>query len=254
MGVSQRDTVANAATNDFSSATANEELARALFNRQWSVYQKFIDYDLMQHREVYGRLRRVLVEETAGSFSFLDVACGDAGASVGALLGTRIASYHGIDLSAPALDLARGQVVRLPCPATLEHGDFAAALRRRSEPVDVVWLGQSLHHLDSPGKLAVMRDLRRLLPDRGLFLLWEPTRFADESREAWLDRFEERWHARRTVLTGEEWSAMVEHVRAADFPETQSGWLEMGREAGFGETAELLQAPFDLARVFRFRA
>ena len=131
--------------------------------------------------------------------------------------------------------------------------DFADALRHRSEPTDVIWLGQSLHHLAGPAKLAVMRDLRRLLADRGVFLLWEPARFDDESREAWLERFEERWQSRLSHLTAEEWSAMVDHVRTADFPETVSGWLGMGREAGFGEGGELLQAPFDLGRVFRFR-
>ena len=114
------------ATTEYSCVTADEDSSRELFNRQWPVYQKFIDYDLMQHREVYGLLHRLLVEETAGPFRFLDVACGDASASVGALLGTRIASYHGIDLSGPALDLAREQVARLPCPATGETAPLPA--------------------------------------------------------------------------------------------------------------------------------
>src|SRR5215217_5569126 len=96
--------------------------------------------------------------------------------------------HHGIDLSRPAIDLASEHVARLPCVATLEHSDFAEALRQRSEPADVIWLGQSLHHLDGSAKLAVMRDVRRLLTDHGQFLLWEPTRFDGESREAWLER------------------------------------------------------------------
>ena len=120
-------------------------------------------------------------------------------------------------------------MARLPCIATLEHRDFADALRRRSEPADVVWLGQSLHHLDSTAKLAVLRDVRRLLADDGLFLLWEPTRFDDESREAWLEWFEDRWQACLSILTAEEWSAMAGHVRAADFPETVSAWLDLYR-------------------------
>jgi SAM-dependent methyltransferase len=221
-----------------------------LFERQWKVYRKVVDCNLMQHREIYGLLHRLLVEEMPGSFTFLDVACGDAGASVEALLGTRIAAYHGIHLSGPALDLARGQVTRLPCIATLEQRDFADALRHRSEPADVVWLGQSLHHLDSTGKGAVLRDLRRLLADDGLFLLWEPTRFDGESREAWLERFEDRWRPYFSILTAEEWSAMAGHVRAADFPETVSAWLDLGQEAGFSQVSELMQAPFDLARLY----
>ena len=99
-----------------------------------------------------------------------------------------------------------------------------------------------------------MRDLRRLLADQGFFLLWEPTRFDDETREAWLERFEERWRSRQSVLTSEEWSAMVDHVRTADFPETVSAWLAMGHEAGFSDGRELLQAPFDVGRVYCFSA
>lgn len=227
---------------------------QALFEQQWRVYRKVVDCDLMEHSKVYNCLHRILQDDTSGPFGFVDVACGDASASIDALQGTRVASYHGIDLSGPAIALAREQVARLPCPATLEQGDFALALRQRCQPADIVWLGQSLHHLDSPAKLSVMRDVRRILVDRGLFLLWEPTRFDGESRGAWLDRFEERWRGCLTILTAEEWSVMVSHVRAADFPETVSDWFAMGREAGFNQSKELLQAPFDLARVYRFRA
>ncbi len=244
----------SAAATGSSVAMGDEDLSRALFEQQWRVYRKVVECDLMEHSKVYGRLHHVLQEEVSGPFSFLDVACGDGSASIGALRGTRVASYHGIDLSGPAIDLAREQVARLPCPATLEQGDFAEALRQRREPADIVWLGQSLHHLDSPAKLAVMRDIRRIVGDHGLFLLWEPTRFDDEFREAWLERFEERWRIWLTILTAEEWSVMADHVRAADFPETVSTWLAMGQEAGFSQGSELLQAPFDLARVYCFRA
>ena len=234
-------------------ASAVEDSRSVLFQRQWRVYRKVVECDLMEHTKVYGCLRRILREEFAGPFRFLDVACGDASASVGALQGTRVSSYHGIDLSAPALATAREQVMLLPCAATLEQADFAEALARRREPADVIWLGQSLHHLDGGAKLAVMRDIRRLLEGPGLFLLWEPTRFDDEGRDQWLTRFEVRWRTHLATLTAEELSAMVDHVRAADYPETVSTWLAMGREAGFAEASELLQAPFDVARLYCFR-
>jgi hypothetical protein len=47
---------------------------------------------------------------------------------------------------------------------------------------------------------------------------------------------------------------MVTHVRTADFPETVSGWLALGRDAGFREARELMKAPSDLGRVYCFRA
>src|SRR5438552_5146503 len=110
-----------------------QDPAVALFQQQWRVYRKVIDQNYIQHREVYARLHQVLVEEATQPFRFLDIACGDATASPGALLGTRVASYHGIDLSGPALDLARESLHPLDCPVTLEQRDFAAALRDRTE-------------------------------------------------------------------------------------------------------------------------
>jgi hypothetical protein len=47
---------------------------------------------------------------------------------------------------------------------------------------------------------------------------------------------------------------MADHVRAADFPETVAAWFGMGEEAGFSQVSGLLQAPFDLAQVYCFRA
>ncbi len=191
---------------------AVENSSSVLFERQWRIYRKVLDCDLMEHSKVYGCLRRILRQGLSGPFRFLDVACGDASASVGALQGTCVTSYHGIDLSGPALAMAREQVMLLPCAATLEQGDFAEALARRHERADVIWLGQSLHHLDSGGKLAVMRDIRRLLDEPGLFLLWEPTRYNEEDRDAWLERFEGRCSAWLPTLSAEEWAAMGREV------------------------------------------
>jgi len=66
-----------------------DEPAVALFQQQWQLYRKFVDNNYFYHREVYDRLHRILVEEVIQPFRFLDIACGDARASVDALRGTR---------------------------------------------------------------------------------------------------------------------------------------------------------------------
>lgn len=227
--------------------------ALRLFQKQWAVYRKVVDHNYMQHREVYARLHEMLVVEAVQPFRFIDIACGDASASVGALLDTRVEQYHGIDLSGPALGLARIALSQLGCPFSLEERDFAVALRERTETAHVAWLGQSLHHLSAGGKRAVMRDIRRLLDGGGLFLLWEPTRFDGEARDTWFHRMETRCRPWWTALTPDEWDAMATHTRIADFPETVSGWLELGHDAGFRDGTELMQAPSDLGRVYCFR-
>ena len=81
--------------------------AATVFQDEWQVYRKMVDENYLFHREAYAALHDILTEESDLPFRFLDIACGDASATVGALRKTAVAHYHGIDLSTPALDLAR---------------------------------------------------------------------------------------------------------------------------------------------------
>jgi cyclopropane fatty-acyl-phospholipid synthase-like methyltransferase len=152
--------------------------------------------------------------------------------------GMRVAQYHGIDLSQAALDLANKNLEALDCPVTLEHRDFDAALRDRPEPVDVAWIGFSLHHLLAPAKLEFMREVRSVVGDRGLFLIYDTASPDGEDRETWLLRWERQNKPWWTALRPEEYEGMRDHVRAYDFPETTSRWHSQGREAGFTRVRE----------------
>jgi SAM-dependent methyltransferase len=222
------------------------------FLRGWRTYRKFLDLNYMFHREVYACLRGVLIAEAPPGFRFLDVACGDAAASVTALAGTDIGSYAGIDISRPALDLATVELAVLRCPVTLIERDFAGALADWKDPVDVVWIGQSLHHLSRDGKQAVARDVRRILGPGGQFLIWEPTSLPGEDRSGWADRVAERGSALWPEFDDEERETVVAHCRASDYPETADWWLSLRQAAGFSEARDLLEAPPGLGRVYAF--
>jgi SAM-dependent methyltransferase len=233
--------------------TVPDEPAVALFQKQWQLYRKFVDNNLLHHREAYDQLHRILVDEAVQPFRFLDIACGDARATVDALKGTQVVHYHGIDLSQAALDLASKTLEALDCPVTLEHRDFVAAMRDRPEPVDVAWISLSLHHLLAPAKLSLMREIRNVVGDRGLFLIYENATPDGEGRDAHLLRWE-RHYQLCTALTPEEYEEMRAHVRAYDFPETNSRWHSLGHEAGFNQVRELFVAPTDLFRMYCFQA
>jgi SAM-dependent methyltransferase len=235
-------------------STQSSNPAAALFEREWLTYRKMVDNNYTFHREAYGELRRVLADEVRQAFRFLDIACGDASMTVTALRGTRIAHYRGIDLSEAALELARRALAELSCPVILERRDYVEALRDNPEPVDVAWIGYSLHHLRTSAKLALMREIRAVVSDGGLFLMCEPASPDDEDRDAWLRRYERLNQPLWTALTPEEWDAVMTHVRAADFPETSSRWHVLGREAGFSEVREVFVAPDDLHRMYFLRA
>ena len=236
-----------------SAGTIPDEPAVALFGQQWQLYRKFVDNNLLHHREVYGQLHRILVDEAVKPFRFLDIACGDARATVDALKGTQVVHYHGIDLSQAALDLASKALETLDCPATLDHRDFVTALGDRPEPVDVAWISLSLHHLLAPAKLSLMREIRSVVGDRGLFLIYENTAPDTEDRDTYLLRWQRHYQS-CTALTPEEYEGMRAHVGAFDFPETNSGWHTLGREAGFNQVRELFVSPSDLFRMYCFQA
>ena len=231
-----------------------DEPMMALFQHQWHLYRKSVDNNYFYHREVYARLHRILVDEAVQPFRFLDIACGDAKATVETLKGTRVAHYYGIDLSQAALELASKALESLGCPVTLDHRDFVEALHDWPEPVDVAWIGLSLHHLLAPAKLSLMREIRGIVGDSGLFLIYENASPDGEDRDAWLRRWERQNQLLWTALTTEEYEAMKAHVRANDFPETTSQWQSLGREAEFGRVRELFVAPTDLFRMYCFQA
>jgi SAM-dependent methyltransferase len=222
-----------------------------LFQQDWKLYRKMVDNNFLFHREAYAALHEVLVNDAVQPFRFLDIACGDASASVGALRGTDIAHYHGIDFSGAALELAGKALTELNCTVKFEQRDFLEALAGVVEQVDVAWIGLSLHHLQGIEKLAFMRTIRNVLAPGGLFLIYENTSPDGEGRENWL----RRWDLQKpfwTAYSEDEWNAMAAHVHAADFPETDATWHMLGREAGFASAREVFAAPTDLFRLYGF--
>jgi SAM-dependent methyltransferase len=222
-----------------------------LFQDSWKRYRVMVDNNYLFHREAYGGLRRVLDKDYPRPFRFLDIACGDASAAAIALRGTSIAHYRGVDFSAAALTLAAVNLRVLGCPVDLTECDFLDIESYAAAPLDIVWIGLSLHHLLLPAKLDFMRKVRsRLLPG-GSLIVFEDTSPDGEDRAGWM----RRWDLQRplwTAYSDSDWEAVSAHVHAADFPETDSTWRQLGRDAGFGAVSEVERVPFDLFRVYRF--
>jgi SAM-dependent methyltransferase len=228
-----------------------DESTVSLFQRHWRVYRIMVEENFLFHREAYVQLHEILAGIEA-PFTFLDIGCGDAAHSALALKGTRVAAYQGIDLAPEALAFARKVLGSLHCPVSLEEGDYADALRSRTEPADVVWSGLALHHCRDDAKKAVLEDIRRILVPGGLFVFYENASPDGESRDGWLSR----WDLQRPAWSAyddADWTLMRDHVRAADFPETSSRWRQLAHETGFQAVEELFVAPTDLFRMYACR-
>jgi ubiquinone/menaquinone biosynthesis C-methylase UbiE len=227
-------------------------LATTVFQEEWQVYRKMVDNNYLFHNEAYDVLRRWLLANASAPFRFLDLACGDASASVAALKGTAVAHYQGVDLSEPALDLARDALKALPCTVALERHDFAAALEAREKSADVAWIGLSLHHYRTPDKLRLMRSVREIVGASGAFLIYENASPGEETREAWMTRWDLQrpdWHS----FSDAEWNTITDHVHDNDFPETDATWHTLGTSAGFTDVRRLYVCPTDLFRLYCFK-
>ncbi|MGH2415616.1 MAG: methyltransferase domain-containing protein, partial [Microcystaceae cyanobacterium] len=222
------------------------------FQRQWPIYQKLVDHNYLSHREAYAILHQVLVDECDRPFRLLELACGDAKATVEALQNTAVVHYQGVDLSKPALEMAQQNLKRLPCEAELEQWDFIAALGEKTIAADVVWLSLSLHHLSLTGKGKLFAEVRQLVGDRGLFLIYEPTLREGEKREDYLARFEKINRPQWVELTADEWNEVFNHVKASDFPETAKTWESIAREQEFTQVRQLFVDPTDMYALFCF--
>jgi predicted TPR repeat methyltransferase len=176
------------------------------FQGQWATYRKLVTSNDLSRREVGGILHDTLNEVFASPFSFLDIACGDAGVMKTALGGTRVRHYHGIDLSQPALKLAAANnLADSPFEVVLDHRDFVEAMMRRPEHADAAWCSLSIHHLATDDKLRLMQAIRGATGTHGIFMLYEPTRRDGEDRAAFLERFLHTNKSLWSVLTSAEW-------------------------------------------------
>ena len=226
-----------------------DQAALEQFQQQWATYQKLVDADSLSHKEVGAILHQALAA-LAEPFAFLDIACGDAGQMKRALAGTKVNHYHGIDLSAPALELAAKNLAGVPFAVELDHRDFVTALESRPEPADAAWCGLSIHHLSTEGKLELLKAIHG---STGKFLMiYEPTLEDGESRDAYLERFARVNRPAWTFFTDDEWAQIDHHVTTCDYPETSETWRALGREAGFSEAREIFCDRTGFYRIYRY--
>lgn len=223
--------------------------AMVQFQKQWTAYQKLVDCDCLSHRAA-GQVLHDALAAIGAPFTFLDIACGDASLTRRALAGTAVTHYHGIDLAEPAIELADRMLDGEPYDVDLDHQDFVAAIEDRPEPADVAWCGLSIHHLATPDKLRLFAAIRGMVGRS--FLLYEPARRDGEDRDAFIRRFLAAQAPLWGTLSPEERAQITHHIETCDLPETASGWLDLGRAAGFARAEQVFVDPTDGLRMFRY--
>jgi len=226
------------------------EAVREFFN-QWALYRKIVDQNYLFHREA-GEALRLFLDKRQIPPAFLDLGCGDARFTSDLLHGRALKSYTGMDLSPVALDLARTNLEAAGIRADLICDDFFVGVEKLEKSYDLIFIGLSLHHLQSKEKRAFLQDLRRRLSCGGVLLIFDPVRFTGESRNEYLHRWVEEARASWCSLSAQEVETAVGHVTTSDFPEEITTLNEMAVNAGFHAAEILFKDPSDFYALMAF--
>lgn len=214
------------------------------FFAHWNIYHKVMQHNYMSHRQVYGILQLFLIKHFSNKpFSLLDLGCGDAEYMRGALAGTRVRTYTGVDISKVALALAKNNMRRLPCRKQFIGGDFFREIRRR-RPADVIWMGITFHHLRLKQKAEFLKQCKKICAPNGRLIVYEPTLREGKDRNDFLERWwrfvSKHWQA----LTARELLLIKKHIMEDDFPEKIFHLRASCAPGGFYSCAPSLYRPF----------
>ena len=230
-----------------------EDLSTKIFVKNWSIYRKIIENDNMSHNAGYAKLKQIISDEMQRPFSFVDLACGDAYYSSRILRETYAKTYTGLDISEQALSFARENFRDSEIKADFIRADFINFAEHIGPGADFIWVGFSVHHLETIDKLQFMKDVREVLADGGIFMLYEPILLEGEDLGQYYKRFKLTFDKFWKGLNNEESEYLLEHVRETEKPETTRDWIALGKEAGFVSANKVFSERTGLYEIFKYK-
>ncbi|MBO3462641.1 class I SAM-dependent methyltransferase [Aetokthonos hydrillicola Thurmond2011] len=229
---------------------------KEFFNEQWQIYDKVLKNNYMRHRDIYHILHELLVSYFQKPFKMLELGCGDAGFSTQALLNTNIASYMGIDLSTPALSIAKQNMAIIECEKTFTEGDFFELVpvleQNQNHKFDLVLISFALHHLQREQKDFLINQIKNILNPSGLFILIDLVPKQQEDRDSYIKRYLSGVKKDWTLLTEREYSIVSAHISSSDFPESQQTLQLISDKCGFARLESLYCDPQDTTQLLCF--
>lgn len=230
-----------------------EDLSTKIFIKNWSIYRKIIANDNMSHKAGYSKLKQIISDEMQRPFTFVDLACGDAYYSSKILKETNARKYTGLDISEQALSLASENFKGFHIEADFIKADFIDFRDFIDAEADVIWVGFSVHHLDTEAKLEFMKKAKEALASGGIFMLYEPILLEGEDLKKYYIRFKSTFDEYWKGLDNEESDYLLEHVRETEKPETREDWIALGKEAGFKSATKVFSERTGLYEIFKYK-
>jgi len=216
-----------------------------LFERQWSSYRAIVDHNLMEHREVAAATAAALEDwlmqrpEDAPPPRMVDLGCGDLALLAPLLRRLPLASYTGLDLAPPVLQLARKALGPVSYPTQWLEGDLLAwaigdqAVPAEAQSVDILHSAYAIHHLSDDQKATFLAAVRQLLSPGGLFVWGDVFREPGESQQAhaqrYIQRVETNWHP----LTPDQRRHVSDHLSRFDIPADRAAIQSVAEATGW---------------------
>ena len=203
----------------------------AAFFQGWQLYQSVVQNNLMEHREIGTALRSVF-ESIDPEFSVLDLGCGDSSMAIKALEGLRVGSYTGVDLTAPALEIARANF-HGTYSATWVHTNMVDYIARCDQQFDVIMTSFAMHHLPADIKQAWLMDIAKHLTPRGQLVLVDTCCPAGMSRDETVQLYLD--HIADWPLSTDDKATIATHMWSSDFPESEAFMNDALTAAGLNQ-------------------
>lgn len=209
-----------------------------MFRRNWTTYRRVVEHDLMEHRGLTEALAATLDDwlaergPAAAAPDLVDLGCGDLGHLPPLLRRLPLASFTALDQNGAVLPLAAEALGPVPYPCRFEEGDLLGWAETDGPPVDVVFSGFAVHHLQEAEKERFLRGCHRRLAPGGLLLWADVFRPAGESREAYVARYSKRvqdW----TPLEADRREEVIDHLSSWDYPADRATIEQVAAAAGW---------------------
>jgi len=205
-----------------------------IFEKNWQIYQKIIANNYMLHQELALESSAVLnIIARDKAVDILDLGCGDAKQISKQLSSIPVNSYTGIDLSNPALTLARENLNAVNVECDFLIGRMESLIKNNNKQYNIIYSSYAIHHLHDADKKIFLVDCFNSLSIDGAFILIDLFKNENQSLEDFKRNYTDTIYADWNMLNQEEKEMVINHIQQFDFPTKQSILIDWAKEIGF---------------------
>ena len=214
-----------------------------LFAQQWGAYRAVVEHDLMEHRAVATATAAVLEDwlaargPQAAPARMVDLGCSDLALLTPLLRRLPLGSYTGLDLTAAVLPLAQQALGDVPYTCRWIEADLLSWASDPTgdgeAPIDILHSAFAIHHLSDAQKQAFLEAIRARIAPGGLFIWVDVFREPGESREAYVQRYQQRIATGWPQLSSEHQNHVSSHLTVYDNPADRAAIAETAATAGW---------------------